>query len=256
MKRYILFLSLFIVLISSSFAQRARRVANVRDTSIGITMFRPTASANLPIGQLHTRTGFFYSLGGSVINKTASQWLFGVEGYFFNGGIIREKDHLKNLINSSGGITAQDGLNADMNRYYRGWSVMGQFGRLFPVGKPNMNSGFFILFGVGYIQHKIRTEIRQNNVWQLQKPYNKGYDRLSGGFNLSQFVGYQYINNRKTLTFFLGVEMNEGLVKSYRKFNYDTQRPDTDWFYTSSFAVKGGWMFNVYHRKQTKEYYK
>src|SRR5690606_34613418 len=178
------------------------------------------------IGKLQTRTGFFYTIGGSVINKTASQWLFGVEGYFFNGGIIKEKDHLKNLINSSGGITAQDGLNADMNRYFRGWSVMGQFGRLFPVGKPNMNSGFFILFGAGYIQHKIRTEIRQNNVWQLQKPYNKGYDRLSGGFNLSQFVGYQYINNRKTLTFFLGVEMNEGLVKSYRKFNYDTQRPD------------------------------
>lgn len=256
MRSYILFLLFSICLIQSVAAQRTRRVANVRDTSIGITMFRPTASFNLPMGEVMKRTGFYYSIGGGVLNKTASQWLYGAEAYFFNGGKVLEKDHLNNLINSSGGITAQDGLHADMNRYFRGFSVMGQFGRLFPVGKPNMNSGFFVLLGAGYIQHKIRTEIRQNNVWQLAKPYDKGYDRLSGGFNLSQFVGYQMINNRKTITFFLGLEMNQGITRSYRKFNYDTQLPDTRWMYMGSFAVKGGWMFNVYHRKQTNEYYK
>lgn len=237
-------------------AQLSRRIVNVRDTSIGITMFRPQASFNLPMGQIMQRTGFFYSVGGSVINKTASNWMFGAEGYFFNGGNVREPGHLQNLINSSGAITAQDGLNADINRYFRGFAVNAQFGRLFPVGKPNLNSGFFVLMGVGYIQHKIRTEVRQNNAHPLAKPYDKGYDRLSGGFLLSQFAGYQYINNKRTITFFAGIEFTEGLTRSYRKFNYDTQQADTDFKYFGSFAIKGGWMFNLYHRKQSKDYYK
>lgn len=251
---FLIFLSCFLV--SLSYAQLGRRIVNVRDTSVGMTSFRPQAAFTIPLGEWRERTGFFYSVGGSILNKTASQWLFGAEGYFFNGNRIKEKEHLQNLWNSSGAITAQDGLNGDVNRYFRGFAVSGLFGRLFPVGKPNMNSGFILTFGAGYMQHKIRTEVRQNNVWPLAKPYDKGYDRLSGGFMLSQFAGYQFVNNKRTITFFAGIEFVEAMTTSYRKFNYDNQQVDTDWKFNGAFSIKGGWMFTIYHKKLSKEYYK
>ncbi|MBL0911112.1 MAG: hypothetical protein IBJ09_01975 [Bacteroidia bacterium] len=249
---------LFMALTFSVQAQTSKRTrtSNVRDTSVAITMVRPQAAFILPMGELMDRTGFFYTVGGSILTKTASQWMFGAEGCFYNGNIIREPGHLQNLLTSEGGLIAQSGEFGDVNRFFRGFSFSALFGRLFPVGKPNMNSGFYVTFGLGYIQHKIRTEVRGNNVWPLNGDYKKGYDRLSGGFMLSQFAGYQYINNKRTITFFAGLELNQALVKSYRGFNYDTQEIDNRWKFNGMFSVKGGWLFNIYHRKQTKEYWK
>lgn len=108
------------------------RTSNVRDTSVAITMVRPQAAFILPMGELMDRTGYFYTVGGSLLTKTASQWMFGVEGCFYNGNILKEPGHLQNLLTAEGGIIAQSGEFGDINRFFRGFSFSALAGRLFP----------------------------------------------------------------------------------------------------------------------------
>ena len=53
---FLICLSCFLV--SLSYAQLGRRIVNVRDTSVGMTSFRPQAAFTIPLGEWRERTGF------------------------------------------------------------------------------------------------------------------------------------------------------------------------------------------------------
>ena len=71
---------------------------------------------------------------------------------------------------------------------------------------PNSNSGILLMGGAGILQHKIRYEIPDNNAPQLSSEHKKGYDRLSNGPSISQFIGYVHFGNNRTINFHIGAE--------------------------------------------------
>lgn len=228
---------------------------NVKDSIVFIGMFSPSVSFQFPMGELSRRTGFFFSVGGPIRFKTKKNWLFGAEGFFTHGSKIKEPGLIQNLMTNSGNVIAQNGQFASMNIYFRSWHVVAGFGKLFPWFGPNKNSGMYFMFSPGFIQHRIRFEVKGNNVEQLRGDYVKGYDRYSGGFAMKQEIGYKQVSNSRRINFYVALEFLQSATKSYRGYNFDTESTDTKYRFDGFFGIKAGWMVPFFSKKNTNEYY-
>ncbi len=208
----------------------------------------------IPGGDLEKRFGYNSNIGGSFLYKTKKNYLFGIEGGFLFGNIVKDTLILD-------GVKTKDKLliNADGNLvgtlfYERGYTISAKAGKLFPFKKPNRNSGIILLSGVGFLQHKIRIEAFNHTIPQVSQEYKKGYDRLTNGLALSQFAGYQYLSNRRLINFFAGFEFMEAFTKNRRGYNYDTMQYDNKLHTDLLYGFRFGWILPLYPKKP-KEFY-
>ncbi len=234
-----------------SFSQR-----NVKDSIIGTPIFALHYGGNLTSADLKDRYGYLNHIGGLVGYKTSQNWFWGVEANFIFGNKIRMNDPLKNLRDSNGNITDENGDIASVIFNSRGLNVNAAFGKVLPILSPNANSGIFVHGGVGILSHKLRIETNNQVVPPIEGDYKKGYDRLTMGVNLHQFVGYSLMSNRGLVNFYGGFYFQEGFTKNQRTINFD--EPDipvsTKTRLDIQYGFKLGWMIPVYKRLP-KDYY-
>jgi hypothetical protein len=88
----------------------------------------------------------------------------------------------------------------------------------------------------------------------LEGDYLKGYDRLTSGFCLSEFVGYQLLSNSRLLNFFAGVELYQGFTRSRRDWNIDQVKKDDSPRLDLLSGIRVGWVLPLY-RRAPKEFY-
>ena len=227
---------------------------SISDSAINVAHIDFMYSLQIPSGDLANRFGFFHGIGGGFFFKGKNNLEYGGGATFLFGNQIRERTIIDNLLTQSNTILDADGRSANLLVSMRGWQFRGNIGRVFSFNKPNPNSGILVRAGVGFMQHKIRVEDRQVNTPQLAWPYQKGYDRLTNGLMLTQFVGYQIYSNTKLLNFYAGIEFNEAFTKNRRAYNFSEKRQDTDSRFDSSIAFKFGWMIPIYKRAP-KDFY-
>ena len=228
---------------------------SVRDSSIAIPMIYGTYSYQFPGGDLGLRFGSNSSIGGGFLIKTKSNWLIGMEGNFQFGSSVKNQDSLlKPISTPEGYIIDANGKIADIILYMRGFSFMGYFGKLFPWVGPNPNSGFTLIAGGGYLQNKMRILNPDNTAPQLLGDYNKGYDRLNGGFALSASVGYLYMSSSRLLNFGLAFEFIQAWTKSKREVDFNTGQPGPPNLSSQYYGIKVTWNIPLY-RRSPKEYY-
>jgi len=127
-------------------------------------------------------------------------------------------------------------------------------GKIIAFKKPNVNSGIYIALGLGSLQHKIKIDVDKGTVPYLNEEYQKGYDRLTNGFAISQFIGYRFFGHYKLLNFFAGVELVEAFTQNRRAWNFDTNSSETGSRTDIMLGLKAGMVIPVY-RKQTDKYY-
>ena len=109
--------------------------------------------------------------------------------------------------------------------YHRGGLLSLDLGKIFNKIGPNANSGLFIKSGTGIMYYKIRIENQDNLVPQLSKDYLKYYNRLTIGFLLKQYVGYQYMSTNRLVNFNIGFELIEGFNRGMRDYQIDLMGP-------------------------------
>ena len=109
--------------------------------------------------------------------------------------------------------------------------------------------------------------ILESNAILLKDDYGKGYDRLTGGLNFNQFIGYFYMGNTRVLNFYAGFEFYQAFTKCLRDRNFDQllYDPATDTYEVIGkdnsnkidlfFGIKIGWMIPVYNRAPDNYYY-
>lgn len=227
---------------------------SLQDSSGFVHLVQLSYSAQLPGGDLVNRFGYNSNVGLSYSMKTRKQWIFSADYSFIFGNQLKETGILDSIRTSSGGIINNNGRFSDVRLYERGFTAVLSFGRLFPVWSPNPNSGFFVKIGAGMMQHKIRIEDIGNLAPQLADDYKKGYDRLTNGFCISQFVGYVFLSNGKLWNFFIGVESFEAFTQSRRSYDYDLMRRDTAKRFDILAGARVGWVLPIY-KKAAKEFY-
>ncbi len=249
-RKFTIFLFVSLTAVTSLSAQ-----VNIHDSAIGTSMFYATYSYQFPGGDLAQRFGSNSSIGGGFMYKTKSNWLFGLEGNFLFGQVVKNSDSLlADITNKEGFIIDQNGMIADIVYYMRGYSFYAKFGKLIPLFSPNPNSGFLILLGGGYLQNKIRIHNPGNTAPQLLDDYKKGYDRLNGGISLSASLGYLYLSNTRLLNFYLGFEFTQAWTKSLREYNFDLEKKDDSKYSSQYYGIKVCWLIPLYKRTP-KEYY-
>ncbi len=244
-----------IILISLSVMIATNAFAQIRDTSINIWQCEINYSFQIPGGDMAARFGPNSTIGLGLNYKLKSNWTVGFEGNYIFGGTIKDGTSiLENLMTESGQIINEFGEYGTVLLTERGFYAGAKVGRVFPVFGPNPNSGIVFNIGAGLLQHHIHIENKDNNTTPVLGDYKKGYDRLTNGLALREFIGYQYLDNKSSLNFYFGVEFYQAWTECRRDFNFDTMSEDNAERKDYLFGVRAGWILPIY-KKDPNEYY-
>ncbi len=247
---------LITVLLAVSFVSHSQR--NVADSAIGTPWIGVQYGGNWTGGDLAQRYGFLHHVGFYAGYKTKNNWMYGLDANFMfgSGKTVRLEGVFDHLLDSYGNITDINGDIALVQALPRGMVINATVGKIFPVISPNPNSGPMVQFGAGWMVHRLRVETQEQVVPQLELDYRKGYDRLTSGINIHQFIGYGFLANGGAWNFYGGFYFNEAFTYNRRTINFD--QPDTpvstDLRIDLQYGFKVGWLIPFYKR-QPKDFY-
>jgi hypothetical protein len=230
--------------LQTGFAQR-----NVRDSVVFSPEIIFHGGFQRPSFDMEERFGDNATIGLAFLIKDKKNWIYGAESSYIFGGTVKEPGLLQNLRTESGEILDNEGRISTVLIQERGYSINLSFGRVFNFTGPNPNCGIMFKAGLGFIQHKIRFEHQINEINQLEGDYLQGYDRLTNGLMLSQFLGYHYMSNSRLANFLIGLEVVEGFTQGRRDLNYDTGTTDTEARFDLLYGVRIGWIVPLYQRQ-------
>ncbi len=227
---------------------------SIRDTTLSFPMIGIVTSYQLPGGDLADRFGNNLNVGAVFQWKFRNNILIGLEGNFLFGENVKENSFLDAFKTPDGNIIDGNGQYAIVALRERGFKFEIKTGKIFPIIGPNKNSGLMTTLGVGFIQHKIRIETPSGNIPYLEGEYKKGFDRLTNGLSLTEFLGYMNFSNHKLVNFYAGIECTQGFTKNKRAQNFDTGIQDTKSRTDLLFGIRLGWVFPIYKRMSDKTY--
>ncbi len=229
---------------------------SVTDTNIRISMFSAHYSFHIPGKDMAVRFGNSNSVGADFTFKTVNGWLFGADYSFIFGDNVRNQDsYFAAIRNSKGYVIDGDGNFAEAYIYQRGFNLSLMVGKQFNIWAPNPNSGPFIQFYGGFMQHYVRIENPYKVAPQINDEYAKLYDRLTNGFSLSQFVGYRFMGNKRLINFYAGFEFVQGFTAGKRSYNADDRSTDNAKRIDLLSGVRIGWVIPLYGRKKQEFFY-
>jgi hypothetical protein len=206
-----------------------------------------------PAGDWRDRFGAFTNLGLETDWIFPSNWLLGVQGNFLFGSNVKE-DVLAHLRTADGFIISNNQFVADIQLRMRGWYFGGNVGKLFPLFSSNPRAGLRITVGGGWLQHKIRIQDEvEADVAGLSGDYKKGYDRLTSGYAISEFIGYQLLSQNRRVNFYAGLELGQAFTQSQRSFDFDRMQRDTEKHLDLYYGLKLAWTLPFYIRETGEE---
>jgi len=228
---------------------------NIKDSIVGTSHFRIGYSYQIPGGDLADRFGNNSNIEIAFGIKTKKNSYFGLSFTSLFGGQVSEPGLMQNLYTDQGHILSNDGKISRILIQERGYTISLEAGKLFNVIGKNPNCGILVKGGFGFIQHKIRLEHQFDKINQLEGDYLKGYDRLTNGFQLNEFIGYYHQGNRKLVNYYVGLEAYQAFTAGRRDYNFDTQTVDNNPRTDLLFGIKAGWIIHLYGRSTGGEYY-
>lgn len=205
-----------------------------------------------PMGILSERFGTGFSIGVTPTYISKKQWLFGLKTKFLFGAPVKE-DVLANLRTEDGQIIGQNKTFGTAVLNQRGYFIGGTFGKLIALNESGRSS-LRVAGSAGILRHKIRIDAG-GNLPQLSGSYRAGYDRLTFGPSLTEFVGYQYVSKNRLINMYAGVEFTQGFTKNRRTVNYDTGLAETGLRQDNLWNIQVGWILSLYDAKSKDDFY-
>jgi len=213
-------------------------------------------SFDMPGGDMAKRFGNNFRLGPAVLYKTSSNWLIGAKFDFIVGSKIKEDSLMINIKDKYSKNEGQvyefinnAGQRIGVPVYERGYAVGLNVGKIFAFSKAHPDNGLVLLTTGGFMQHKINIYDKDKSVNQLRDNYRKGYDRLTNGAFVEQYVGYIFFSDSRLINFTLGFDALFGFTQGRRDYLYDVMRLDTKQRIDMLFGVRAGWFIPIFKRK-------
>jgi hypothetical protein len=259
-KRLFLFLICTVLFSTNVFSQIETRVSKTDSAGLFVIL-TPNFTYNIVLEDLQKDYGNNLAIGTDIGIKMKSNWSidFGFK-YYFGGKVSQE------LLDSTFKYLHVDGFLIDKNEIrsnevfqyseFRGVSFHLQVGKVISVTKRYRNSGIWIKMGIGVTQHFMNIKnSRENEVLSLQKGYKEGYDKLTLGFSLYQFIGYVHMNKRNLFCMYGGVDFMENFAKRQRQYDYSLMRKDNSKRFEAMIGFKIGWIIPLYRHNPHAVYY-
>ncbi len=249
MLRNALILLLLVFLGGKAFSQRK----SIKDSVYHIPIVGLHLSGQLPGGDLAKRFGPSINVGMPLYYKTAKNIFFGIEANYFFGSKVRENT-MSNLYNAEGTITDANGNPGAVRLNERGWNIYGMFGGVINALGHNKNSGLMLMGGIGFMQHKINIFDVGKSLPQIHGDLVKGYDRLSGGVSVTEYIGYLFLSENRIANFYVGFEFQQAFTKGQRTYQYDLMASDSQERLDLLYGFRFGWLLPLY-KKAPKDFY-
>ncbi len=210
---------------------------------------------NLPGADLADRFGQNLKIGGSIsfLPQNRSDH-FGLKASYYFGDTVKQ-DVLAHLRDQNGYILGINYEYAQVKLRQRGFEISAFYSKIFPFGKSNPRTGIRADLGVGLYQHWIRLQDDFVTAAQLNDPYDKGYDRMTNGLALTQFLGYHYMSKDKRINFYAGFEFLQAFTQNRRYYDFATMGVDTQKRTDLMYGIKVGWILPVYIEKSPETLY-
>lgn len=219
-------------------------------------LISPSYSFQLPMNDMFHSYGANHNLGLEVGYKFGKNWYVGAAGSFLFGSKVKDTTLLDNILTSDGYIVGKDGVLEEVHLSGRGMNLMANFGKTIYFNVEHPNTGLFLKFGMGYLEHKIFIDTKEKNVPQLSKEVRTGYDRYTNGIAFSQYVGLIRLEKNKYLNFAFGVEATEGITTNTRPFDFATGKTFNKTRFDFLIGFKFNWFLPVFMGESSKsEYY-
>ncbi len=251
MKKVFLVAFSLLLFVAGSYAGPGK---TIKDTVISCGAFSASYAFQLPGGDLAKRFGPNSNAGASAWYKTDRNFFYNVSWSYIFGQQLTSTTIFDSIATVDGFVIDREGKYADVRIFERGFTLGVNAGKLFPMLGPNPNCGLLTTVGLGWIQHKYRIYDNGARTPQLSKEYLKGYDRLTGGLAVTEFVGYWFMSNNRFVNFYAGIEATQGFTKSLRSWDYTLMKADTERRMDLLWGVRVGWVIPIY-QGGGKEYY-
>lgn len=228
---------------------------NIADSTISLWMLQVGYKGFVPGGDMAKRFGYTSTAGMLVGYKWESNYYVYGGAHTLFGGRIREDSILKN-ITVEGYLVDNEGNFVAPRPSETGFILPFAVGKVFNTGfAPNKNSGIYAELGGQFIQHRIWYNVPRNRIPSLTKEYQKGYDRLTNGFGVTEAFGYRNFSNNSFYNFSIGFEFSQNFTQNRRSLDFDTGIRDTRKRIDLLFGVTVNWIFPIYKQADDKIHY-
>ena len=208
MKKKILYITILLITLINTNAQETKQSA-----------FTFNYNYEIPIGNLANTFHNNSAIGISYFLETKQNMIFGVEANYMFSPKIKDSNIFDNISTTNGAIIGGDGYYANVNVMQRGINSHLYTGYAFHISKENL-SGIYIAQGIGYLQHQIFIDTKNQNVPHLNEDMKKGYDRFSDGFSTRLFVDYKYYHKKGRFQISAGFNYTIAATKIRRTYDF------------------------------------
>jgi hypothetical protein len=176
----------------------------------------------------------------------------GIRANYFFGDTVYQ-DVLAHLRDQNGHILGINGDYGQVKLRQRGFQTGFFAYNVFSFGNLNKRSGIKIDLGVSFIQHWIRLQDDYNTIAQFNDPYDKGYDRLTNGVALDEFIGFQYMSNNRRINFYAGFSFTQAWTQNRRDYDFASMSSLQEKRLDLMSGFKFGWILPVFLESQPEE---
>lgn len=197
---------------------------------------------NQPGGDYTDRFGSNLAAGGGVEYITQKHnFIYGLHTTYYFGDEVKE-DVLSEIRNADGFLIGNNKINANVFLRQRAFYIGGSFGKIFSLSKYNSRSGIRLSVDAGFFRQKIRVQEDPNSfVPIIADDYKKGWDRMSNGLGLRQFIGYQNLSLNGLVNFLIGFEFMQAFTQNKRPQDFKTMGKLNDSRLDMMYGIKIGW---------------
>ena len=248
---------IFIILLITPFLVKAQQ--DIKSEHIHTWMFEVTYAYQFPGKDTKVLYDNNNAIGGSVIYKSRSNWVFSFNGNFISGNNVNitREELFGDILDNNGEIITGDGIYGSYALFERGAHFQARVGKIFPVLSPNPNCGFFVQGGLGYLFNRVRCEFGSyaSPPPALADDYLYGYDRMRGGFAWSGEIGYIFLSNSRIFNFSLSLEFTQAYTKSLRQWDFKLMEKDNNLYIDQYVGIRAAIYIPTYKRKPAEFYY-
>ena len=176
-------------------------------------------SYQVPSGQLSDKFGNNSFVGLNLINKKESNFFYGLKAGYIFGGNIQDSTIFDNISTENGFVIDGNGTYANIILLQEGFSSHFYGGYAVHFNDKNP-TGIYFSTGLGFLQHRIRIDTKNQYIPQLNNDYKKGYDQLTNGLSTNFTIDYIYYQKRKQLKIFTGVDYSLAFTKERRAYYF------------------------------------
>jgi len=270
MKKTILSFFVLLTTICSVFSQEfLKKDLEYVDTATFMIWATPKFAIQTPFGNgyLAKTFKFNYESGLDITFKTKSNWTIDLVFDYMFGSKLRgsPENFLGDMLfypysDTLPGAVYNGAGNNDVTLTYEGryWYFGASVGKIIPLDRWK-NSGLWFKMGAGYFGHKIH--FTDPNSWfpQIDQEYRYGYDQRASAIALNQFIGYLFLQKRRVLSFYIGIEVWEIFSKPDRGYIFvGNLKGPTNILprkFSGLLGIKLGWNLPFYEKKRVVTYY-